>query len=111
MENLNKRTGQPRVWTMSTRTILTIEDDEAIRRGIRDALSYFGFQVLEAGDGRAGREMALTTEYDLLLLDLALPAVPGLDILRQVRQARPTLLVIVLTAKGSEAHTDNTDSG
>ena len=87
---------------MTSRTVLTIEDDPAIRRGIRDALHYFGFHVLEAGDGLAGRELALTTEYDLLLLDLALPGLPGLEILRQVRHARPTLPVIVLTAKGNE---------
>jgi DNA-binding response OmpR family regulator len=87
---------------MPTRTILTIEDDAAIRRGIRDALAYFGYQVLESADGKQGLEMALTTEYDLLLLDLALPAVPGLEILRRVRQARPIAPIIVLTAKGNE---------
>jgi DNA-binding response OmpR family regulator len=86
----------------TTRTVLTIEDDEAIRRGICDALSYFGFRVLGAADGRSGLELAVTAEYDLLLLDLALPKITGLEILRRVRQARPTLPVIILTAKGNE---------
>ncbi len=47
--------------------------------------------------------MAINTYYDLLLLDLALPGTPGMEILRAVRQARPTQPVIVLTAKGDES--------
>lgn len=82
--------------------ILTIEDDAPIRRGIVDALQFQGYQTLEAADGHRGIELAKSAEYDLLLLDLALPQVPGLEILRQVREVLPTRPVIVLTAKGSE---------
>ena len=82
--------------------ILTIEDDAAIRQGICDSLSYHGYQVLQAADGDTGLEMAIRSNYDLLLLDLALPGTPGIEILRQLREARPTQPVIVLTAKGDE---------
>ncbi len=83
-------------------TILTVEDDSAIRRGVVDALTYSGFTVLEAADGNTGMEMALRREYDLMLLDLVLPGPGGLDILREVRVARPTQPVIILTARGEE---------
>jgi DNA-binding response OmpR family regulator len=87
---------------MSKLRILTVEDDAAIRRGIVDALRFAGYEPLEAGDGDAGLEMALKREYDLLLLDLVLPKRDGLEILREVRRLRPTLPVIILTARGDE---------
>ena len=85
------------------RQILTVEDDESIRRGIVDALEYAGYEVLQAGDGETGMKMAVQRSYDLLLLDLVLPGPSGLDILRAVRATRPTQPVIILTAKGEEA--------
>jgi DNA-binding response OmpR family regulator len=87
---------------MPAKTILTIEDDAAIRRGIVDALRYVGYGVLEAGHGDLGLEMAVRQQYDLLLLDLVLPGCGGLDILRAVRSTRPTQPVIILTARGDE---------
>lgn len=87
---------------MAKTIILTVEDDPAIRRGIVDSLEYTGHQVLQAGDGISGLEMALKSEYDLLLLDLALPGVSGLEILKKLKQSRPTQPVIILTAKGDE---------
>jgi DNA-binding response OmpR family regulator len=83
--------------------ILTIEDDAAIRRGIVDALRFAGYDTLEAGDGQSGLEMASRRQFDLLLLDLVLPKRDGFEILREVRRLRPTLPVIVLTARGDEA--------
>jgi DNA-binding response OmpR family regulator len=82
--------------------ILTIEDDAAIRRGLVDALRFAGYEVLEAATGETGLAMALGREFDLLLLDLVLPDRSGLEVLERVRQARPTLSVIVLTARGDE---------
>lgn len=84
------------------KTILTVEDDPAIRRGIVDALRYVGFGVLEAGHGDLGHQMAVQQSYDLLLLDLVLPGRGGLEILRSVRATRPTQPVIILTARGEE---------
>ena len=91
-----------RTLPMPLQTILTIEDDAAIRRGVVDALSFAGYQVLEAGDGDIGCQMALSRELDLLLLDLVLPGKMGLEILRQVRNVQPTLPVIILSARGEE---------
>lgn len=82
--------------------ILTIEDDGAIRRGIVDALIFAGYDVIEASNGNDGAKAAVGREYDLLLLDMVLPGKTGLEILQVVRNARPTLPVIILSARGEE---------
>lgn len=87
---------------MAAVRILVIEDDSAIRRGVVDALRFAGYDVLEAARGPEGLELALQADFELLLLDLILPGVEGLEILQQVRRARPTQPIIVLTAKGAE---------
>ena len=88
---------------MDRQRILTIEDDPAIRRGVVDVLEFEGYAILEADRGDTGLEMALGRTYDLLLLDLVLPGLAGLEILKQVRDLRPTLPVIILSARGEEA--------
>ena len=88
---------------MLAQTILTVEDDAAIRRGVVDALTYAGYTVLEAGRGDDGCQMAVRRELDLLLLDMVLPGKTGLEILREVRNVRPTLPVIILSARGEES--------
>jgi DNA-binding response OmpR family regulator len=87
---------------MPSITILTVEDDAAIRRGIVDALSFAGYRTLDAGTAREGERLALTSPYDLMLLDLVLPDGSGLEILAAVRNVRPAQPVIVLTARGDE---------
>ena len=88
---------------MKARRVLVIEDDSAIRQGIVDALRFAGYAADEADNGDDGLELAVTGEYDLVLLDLILPGRDGLEILREVRSARPALPVIVLTARGEES--------
>jgi DNA-binding response OmpR family regulator len=83
-------------------TILVIEDDPAVRRGIVDVLEYAGYQTLEAADGHAGMEAALKANYRLLLLDLVMPGPSGFDILAALRKKRPGQAVIVLSARGEE---------
>jgi DNA-binding response OmpR family regulator len=87
---------------MTHARILTVEDDAAIRRGIVDALSFAGYDVIQAADGSEGARAAVSREFDLLLLDMVLPGKSGLDILREVRNVRPTLPVIILSARGEE---------
>ena len=82
--------------------ILIVEDDAAIRVGLADALGREGYETIEAADGTAGLEAALAEEIDLMLLDLMLPGPSGLEILAQVRETRPVLPVIILTAMGGE---------
>jgi DNA-binding response OmpR family regulator len=84
------------------RSVLVVEDDEAIRFGVVDALEAEGFATVEAKDGVEGASLAVRGEFDLVLLDLGLPKKDGMDVLREVRAARPKLPVIVLTARGQE---------
>ncbi|MGH8021559.1 MAG: response regulator transcription factor [Opitutaceae bacterium] len=88
---------------MSKSRILVVEDDAPIRRGMVDALTFEDYEVVEAGDGHAGMRTAIQGGYDLLLLDLILPGPGGLDILAEVKLTRPTMPVIILSAKGEEA--------
>jgi len=85
---------------MQKRTVLVIEDDAAIRQGIVDALDYAGYTAIEAPDGHKGLALAADAECDLVLLDLVLPGPDGLQILKSIRAGRPTLPVIILTARG-----------
>ncbi|MDR2845410.1 MAG: response regulator transcription factor, partial [Puniceicoccales bacterium] len=82
--------------------ILVVEDDPAIRRGMVDALKYNGHEVSEAATGPDGLVAAINSEYDLLLLDIVLPGMTGLEILERLQTERPGTPVILLTAKGSE---------
>ena len=87
---------------MNTPRVLVVEDDSAIRRGLADALGFAGYEVLQAANGNDGMTQGLRATFDLLMLDLILPGPSGFEILQAVRAARPTLPVIVLTARGEE---------
>ena len=84
------------------RTVVVVEDEDAIRRGVVDILRMAGFEPIEAADGEAGLREARRTGVDLVLLDLLLPKLDGMEVLAELRRAHPSLPVIVLTARGSE---------
>lgn len=83
-------------------TVVVVEDDPAIAEGLVDALGFEGYRVLRAADAPTGRDSALRSACDLVLLDLMLPGGDGFSVLTEIRRFRPTLPVIVLTAKGRE---------
>lgn len=87
---------------MSKQTILVVEDDLAIRRGLVDCLSVSGYRVLESGDGLEALRMILANDLDLVLLDVMLPGMDGFEILPELRSSRPSLPVIMVTARGAE---------
>jgi DNA-binding response OmpR family regulator len=87
---------------MATARVTVIEDEAPIRRGVVDALRASGYDVAEASDGARGLEEASRPGVDLVLLDLLLPRLDGLEVLRELRKARPSLPVIILTARGTE---------
>jgi DNA-binding response OmpR family regulator len=87
---------------MKAPRIVVIEDEPAIRRGVGDALRASGYDVAEAGDGIKGLAEASRPDADLILLDLMLPRKDGLELLRELRQSRPAVPVIILTARGTE---------
>ncbi|MEZ5264363.1 MAG: response regulator transcription factor [Acidimicrobiales bacterium] len=83
--------------------ILLIEDEDGIVGFVRRGLEAAGHQVLVAGDGIDGLTMALADDVELVVLDLGLPGLPGEEVLRRLRLRRPTVPVIVLTAKDAVA--------
>ncbi len=70
--------------------ILFIEDDQIVANAYRNKLTLEGYRVEVALDGETGRELIRTTQPDAILLDLMLPKVSGLDLLREIR-SRPEL--------------------
>jgi two-component system, OmpR family, alkaline phosphatase synthesis response regulator PhoP len=82
--------------------VLVVEDDAAIRRGLCDCLKFAGYATSEACDGEAGLDAAVSRDIDLVLLDLLMPKLDGIAVLASLRQSKPTLPVIILTAKGEE---------
>ncbi len=83
-------------------TILVIEDDPSIRKGLELNLGLEGFSVLSAGDGSAGLELARTRAPDLVVLDLSLPKLDGLSVLRALRKTDSETPVLILSARGQE---------
>lgn len=80
--------------------ILVIEDEPGIVDFLERGLLSYGFEVRSALDGLSGTEQALGEDIDLVVLDMMLPGRSGREVLAEVRQAKPTLPVIVLTARG-----------
>jgi DNA-binding response OmpR family regulator len=81
-------------------SILVIEDEPGIRDFLEQGLGDLGFDITSAADGDRGSALALTGDHQLVVLDLKLPGRSGLDVLAEIRAARPQLPVIVLTALG-----------
>ncbi len=78
--------------------VLLIEDEEKLARMVELELQYEGYQVEKALDGRTGLERALSGTFDLILLDIMLPALSGMEVLRRVRR-ESQVPVIMLTAR------------
>ena len=78
--------------------ILVVEDEEKLARFVELELSHEGYEVSKAFDGRVALDMASENQYDLILLDIMLPGLNGLEVLRRLNQTNPTP-VILLTAR------------
>jgi DNA-binding response OmpR family regulator len=87
---------------MNLGTIVIIEDEAAIREAICDIITGAGYEPVAAADGAAGLNAARRPDVRLVLLDLMLPQLDGMDLLARLRQTHPTLPVIIITARGTE---------
>jgi DNA-binding response OmpR family regulator len=79
--------------------LLVIEDEPDIASALEKGLRQVGYAVDIALDGESGSELALVNDYDLLILDLNLPGVDGLEVCHRVRAECPSLLILMLTAR------------
>jgi DNA-binding response OmpR family regulator len=79
--------------------ILLVEDDAALARGLSAALRQSGLEVDHVVDGRDAVHLAMSEPYRVIILDLGLPGIPGLDVLQRIRAAGLAVPVIILTAR------------
>jgi len=82
--------------------ILIVEDEPNMVAGLRDNFEYEGYEVISAPDGVAGLERALKEAPDLVILDVMMPRMSGLDVCKQLKSKRPCVPIIMLTARGQE---------
>src|SRR5437667_6200701 len=82
--------------------ILIVEDEPAMVAGLRDNFEYEGYDVISAADGMEGLDRALADNPDLVVLDVMMPRMSGLDVCKQLKVKRPSLPIIMLTARGQE---------
>ena len=79
--------------------ILIVEDEPKVASFIRRALEEESYAVDVCSDGIQGRDLASEVDYDLIILDLMLPGLPGIDVLKAIRDAKITTPVLILTAR------------
>lgn len=82
--------------------VLIAEDEPDLMKALRDNLEFEGYQVIVATDGEAALQAALKENPDLLLLDIMMPKMDGLDVCRKVREAGFMIPILMLTAKSQE---------
>jgi DNA-binding response OmpR family regulator len=82
--------------------ILLIEDEKNIVQIVRDALEDDGFFVSVATDGKQGLDLALSEDFDLIVLDIMLPGIDGFNICEKIKKQKVTLPIVMLTAKSQE---------
>jgi DNA-binding response OmpR family regulator len=81
------------------KSILVIEDEATIASLLESELTQEGYEVTIAADGKTGLELALHGNWNLILLDVILPKLNGMEVLRRVRKLNPTLPIIIITAR------------
>jgi len=89
----------PTLITVNSMNILLVEDSVKLRRSLRIGLTGVGFTVDETGDGAEALSMAISEDYDIIILDLMLPSVDGIEILKTLRRLKKQSKVIILSAK------------
>jgi DNA-binding response OmpR family regulator len=82
--------------------ILIVEDEPNMVAGLRDNFEFEGYEVITAPDGVAGLQRALSEAPDLVILDVMMPRMSGLDVCRRLKAERPAMPIIMLTARGQE---------
>lgn len=84
---------------MANSRVLVVDDDRVLRQTVADALRLGGHDVLEAHDGAQAIEMATREAFDLVILDINMPRADGFTVLEKLRRRRPSLPIIMLTAR------------
>ncbi len=83
--------------------ILIVEDEPDMRRGLQDNLEFENFETVTTGNGKEGLRLALKEQFDLILLDLMLPGMDGMEVCQRLKENSSKTPIIMLTARGSES--------
>lgn len=83
---------------MDNKKILIVDDEAIVRESLQDWLTYAGYEVTIAEDGEMARELVETNNFDIIILDVRLPGKTGIRILREIRETRPLIKSIIITA-------------
>lgn len=78
--------------------LLIIEDDPVLRSGLEEVLKDEGYEINSAGDGRTGLKLSVEKKYDMVLTDLVMPDMNGMDVLKEIKKTNPKTHVIIITA-------------
>ena len=83
-------------------TVLIVDDEPSIRISLRTILSGLGFAVVEAARGEEAVSLVRTAHFDIVLLDINMPGLGGIEVCRLMRKNTPLLPIVMLTVQGSE---------
>jgi two-component system KDP operon response regulator KdpE len=85
-------------------TVLIVDDERSIRLSLRTILSNLGFMIIEAARGEEAVALVRTAQFDVVLLDINMPGMGGVEVCRIMRKTSPFLPIVMLTVQGSEDH-------
>lgn len=88
--------------TQNQSTVLIVDDEPSIRVSLRTILSGMGFDVVEAARGEEALSLVRTAQFDVVLLDINMPGIGGIEVCRLMRKNSPRLPIVMLTVQGSE---------
>src|SRR5579863_2734050 len=83
-------------------TVLIVDDEQSIRVSLRTILSNIGFEIVEAARGEEALSLVRTTQFDVVLLDINMPGIGGVEVCRMMRKESARLPIVMLTVQGSE---------
>ena len=81
--------------------ILIIDDEKAIRKTLSEILSYEGYKIDEAGDGEEGLRKVKEKEYDVILCDIKMPKIDGIEFLEKTKETHPDIPIIMISGHGT----------
>ena len=81
--------------------ILIIDDEKAIRKTLSEILSYEGYKIDEAGDGEEGLKKVKEKEYDVILCDIKMPKIDGIEFLEKAKEIGPDIPIIMISGHGT----------
>ena len=91
--------------------VLIVDDDEHIRASLRRTLAFEGYQVREAGDGTGALEVALDELPDLVILDVMLPGMDGMEVCRRLREVNDVPILMLTAREGTSSQVEGLDAG